>query len=58
MVNFSRTGSGGLETIPSSILASTGTGNDIVDWMFAELRNGTTGTVITTRAVLVGVMAM
>ncbi|MBC7851059.1 MAG: hypothetical protein H7Y31_15055, partial [Chitinophagaceae bacterium] len=47
------TGSGGGETITSGILAGTGTGNDIVDWVFAELRNSTTGVVITSRAVLI-----
>ena len=51
--NFAHSGSGGGETIPSGVLSSTGTGVDIVDWMFAELRNGTTGAVITTRAVLI-----
>ncbi len=55
MTNFSHitTGSGGGETIISGILATTGTGNDIVDWVFAELRNGTTGAVITSRSVLI-----
>jgi hypothetical protein len=51
--NFTHSGSGGAETIPSGVLSGTGTGVDIVDWAFAELRNGTTGTVITTRAVLI-----
>jgi len=55
MANFSHiaTGSGGGETIASGILAGTGTGNDIVDWVFAELRNSSTGAVITSRAVLI-----
>src|SRR5688500_10113536 len=46
-------GSGGGETIGSSILAATGTpANDIVDWVFAQLHNGSTGAIINTRAVL------
>ena len=53
MTNFTHSGSGGGETIQSGVLSSTGTGVDIVDWAFAELRNGTTGAVITTRAVLI-----
>lgn len=55
MTNFSHiaTGSGGGETIPSGVLTGTGTGNDIVDWMFAELRNSGTGAVISSRAVLI-----
>lgn len=55
MTNFSHiaTGSGGGETIPSGVLTGTGTGNDIVDWVFAELRNSSTGAVITSRAVLI-----
>jgi len=53
LTNFAHSGSGGAETIPSSVLSGTGTGSDIVDWVFAELRNGTTGAVITTRAVLI-----
>jgi hypothetical protein len=50
---FTHSGSGGGERVPSTILTSTGTGSDIVDWAFAELRNGTTNAVITTRAVLI-----
>jgi hypothetical protein len=53
IAGFTHSGSGGAETIPSAVLAGTGTGVDIVDWVFAELRNGTTGAVITTRAVLI-----
>ena len=55
MTNFSHiaTGSGGGETVSSAIFAGTGTGNDIVDWVFAELRDASTGTVITSRAVLI-----
>ena len=53
LAGFTHSGSGGAETIPSAVLSSTGTGVDIVDWAFAELRNGTTGAVITTRAVLI-----
>ena len=53
LTNFTHSGSGGLETIPSSVLATTGTNNDIVDWAFAELRDGSTGTVKSTRAVLI-----
>ena len=49
--NFTHSGSGGGETIPSGILSTTGTGNDIVDWGFAQLHNGG-GAVIATRAVL------
>lgn len=50
---YTHSGSGGGETIPSGILSGTATGNDIVDWVYAELRNSSTGAVITTRAVLV-----
>ncbi len=55
MTNFSHitTGSGGGESISSAILAGTGTGNDIVDWMFAELRDAGTGAVVNSRAVLI-----
>ncbi|MBL0133162.1 MAG: hypothetical protein IPP79_03675 [Chitinophagaceae bacterium] len=50
--------SGGGETIPSSILASTGTGNDIVDWGFAQLHRTSDGAVILTRAVLIKEMVI
>jgi hypothetical protein len=53
MANFVQSGSGGGERIPSTVLTSSGTGVDITDWAFAELRNGSTGAVITTRAVLI-----
>ncbi len=47
------TGSGGGETISSSLLAATGTpANDIVDWVFAQLHDGSSGAVINTRSVL------
>ena len=48
---YTHSGSGGGETVGAGILAGTGTGNDIVDWVFAELRSGGGGGVITTRAV-------
>jgi hypothetical protein len=51
--NFTQSGSGGGESIPSSVLSSTGTGVDIVDWVFVELRNGTTGSVITTHSAII-----
>ncbi|HUR09789.1 MAG TPA: hypothetical protein VM012_00370 [Flavitalea sp.] len=52
--NFTHSGSGGGETIASSILAVTGTpANDIVDWVFAQLHDGTSGAVICTRSVLI-----
>ncbi len=50
--NFTHSGSGGGETIPSGILSTTGTGNDIVDWGFAQLHRSSDGLVIATRAVL------
>jgi hypothetical protein len=51
--NFTHSGSGGLETIPSGILSATGTGSDIVDWGFAQLHRSSDGLVIGTRAVLI-----
>ncbi len=50
--NFTHSGSGGGETIPSGILGTTGTGNDIVDWGFAQLHRSSDGVIIATRAVL------
>ena len=50
--NFSHLGSGGTETIPSGILGTTGTGADIVDWVFAQLHRSSDGVVIATRSVL------
>lgn len=47
------TGSGGGESIPSAILATSGTGNDIVDWGFAQLHRTSDGAVINTHAVLI-----
>jgi len=51
--SFVHSASGGGETIPSSVLATTGTGNDIVDWVFAELRRSSDGAVVATRSVLI-----
>ncbi len=53
MTNFGQSGSGGGETITAGVLATTGTGNDIVDWVLVQLRNSSTGAVITTRAALI-----
>ncbi|HEU4610073.1 MAG TPA: hypothetical protein VFS31_18260, partial [Chitinophagaceae bacterium] len=52
MTSFTHSGSGGGETIPSSVLTGTGTGADIVDWVFLELRDGGTSAVLATRAAL------
>jgi hypothetical protein len=52
MTSFTHSGSGGGETIPSSVLAGTGTGSDIVDWVFLELRDAGTSAVLATRAAL------
>lgn len=52
MTSFTHSGSGGGETIPSSVLTGTGTGSDIVDWVFLELRDGSTSAVLATRAAL------
>jgi hypothetical protein len=53
LTNFTHSGSGGGETIPSGILTGTGTGNDIVDWGFVQLHRSSDGLVIATRAVLI-----
>lgn len=52
MAGYSQLGSGGAETIPSSILAGSSSGTDIVDWVFAQLHRSSDGTVIATRSVL------
>ena len=52
ITNYTHSGSGGAESIPSSILTGTGTGADIVDWGFAQLHRSSDGVVIATRAVL------
>lgn len=51
---FTHSGSGGGETSTVAIVGSGApAGNDaIVDWVFAQLHDGTTGTVLGTRAVL------
>ena len=52
--NYTHSGSGGAETIPSSILvAQAPVNNSIVDWVFLQLHDGTTGTVLATRAALI-----
>jgi hypothetical protein len=53
--NFTQTGSGGGETSTASIVGSGAPGgnNAIVDWVFAQLHDGTTGAVIGTRSALV-----
>ncbi len=52
--NFTQSGSGGGETSTTSIVGSTApAGNDaIVDWVFVQLHDGTTGTVVSTRSAL------
>ncbi|MFM9910490.1 MAG: hypothetical protein ACKVOW_14150 [Chitinophagaceae bacterium] len=53
MTNFTHTGGGGGETVPATAFAATGTpANDIVDWVFVQLHNGTTGTVVATKSAL------
>lgn len=48
---FTAAGSGGGESTTSSVFAVTG--NDaIVDWVFAQLHDGSTGNVVSTRGVL------
>lgn len=54
MTNFTHTGGGGGETVPSSAFELTGTpGNDLVDWVFVQLHDGTTGGVIATKSAIV-----
>ena len=50
---FTHSGSGGLETIPSTILGTTGTNSDITDWVFVNLHDGSSGTILATRSVLI-----
>lgn len=52
IANFSHSGSGGGETVPSSLFAATGTGSDIVDWVFVQLHRSSDNVVIATRSVL------
>lgn len=54
MTGFTHSGSGGGETASTSIIGSTApASNDaIVDWVFVQLHDGTTGTVISTRSAL------
>lgn len=51
---FTHSGSGGGETASTAVIGSgAAAGNDaIVDWVFVQLHDGTTGTVISTRAAL------
>ncbi len=53
LAGFTHSGSGGGESIPSTVLNTTGTNNDITDWVFVSLHDGTTGTVLSTHSVLV-----
>lgn len=53
ITSYTHSGSGGGETIPSGVLSTTGTGNDIVDWAFAQLHRSSDGAVVATRAVLI-----
>lgn len=53
LAGFTHSGSGGGETIPSTVLTATGTNSDITDWVFLSLHDGTTGTVLSTHAVLI-----
>ena len=52
--NFTQSGSGGGETSTTAIVGSTApAGSDaITDWVFVQLHDGTTGTVISTRSAL------
>ncbi|MDB5201478.1 MAG: hypothetical protein JWQ27_887 [Ferruginibacter sp.] len=52
--NFTSSGSGGGETITPGVfgIAASSTANDIVDWVFLQLHDGTTGTVVSSRAAL------
>ncbi len=54
-VNFTQSGSGGGETSTTSIVGSGAPAgnNAIVDWVFAQLHDGTTGAIIGTRSALV-----
>jgi hypothetical protein len=54
LVNFTQSGSGGGETSTASVVGSgAAAGNDaVVDWVFAQLHDGTTGAVIGTRSAL------
>jgi hypothetical protein len=47
--NFTHSGSGGGETVSGSSFFSS---NSIVDWVFVQLHNGTTGAVVSTRSAL------
>lgn len=51
---FTHTGSGGGETSTASIVGSTAPAgsNAIVDWVFVQLHDGSTGAVLSTRAAL------
>lgn len=51
MTGFTHSGSGGGETISSSVLATTGS-NAIVDWVFVQLHRASDSVVISTRAAL------
>lgn len=52
--NYTQSGSGGAESIPSSALTVQPlVNNNIVDWVFLQLHNGTTGAVVATRSALV-----
>ena len=54
MTNFTHVGGGGGESVSSTAFATTGTpANDIVDWVFVQLHNGTTGAVIATKSALI-----
>jgi hypothetical protein len=52
---FTQSGSGGGETSTSAIVgsAAAATNDAITDWVFVQLHNATTGTVVSTRAALV-----
>ncbi len=53
MTNFTHIGGGGGETGPATAFAATGTpANDIVDWVFVQLHNGTTGAVVASKSAL------
>ena len=52
--SFTHSGSGGGETSTTAIVGSTAAAgpNAIVDWVFVQLHDGTTGAIVSTRAVL------
>ncbi len=51
LTGFTHSGSGGGETTTATVLAVTGN-NAIVDWVFVQLHNSSTGAVVSTRAAL------